>query len=143
MDDATDLAALRSLREQWRGAGDEIFSAHFDAWCRDHRQSHHALIGSLDARDVAMAWLAVVDRVPGADRFVRQAAYVQSVFVAEDVRNQGLGARVMSDLIALAYELDLDYVAVHPSARSFTFYGRLGFAPTERVLERNLRASTS
>lgn len=136
-----DLSSLRDLREQWRGTGDGSFASAFAQWCRAHRESHRAMLGSLGGRDVAMAWLAIVDRVPGPDRFVRRAAYLQSVFVAEDVRNQGLGARLVTDLVAMARDLDLDYLAVHPSPRSFPFYGRLGFAPTERVLEQDLRAS--
>jgi GNAT superfamily N-acetyltransferase len=142
VDDDADLASLVELRGQWRGHGDAEFTVAFATWCRDHRGSHRALIGTWGDRDVAMAWLAVVDRVPGADRFVRQAAYVQSVFVSDDVRNHGLGARLMVDVVQLARDLDLDYVAVHPSPRSFPFYGRLGFAPTDRVLEMNLRTNT-
>lgn len=142
VDTVVDLAALRDLRGQWRGVGDAVFATAFDEWCRAHRDSHRAFLGSLGERDVAMAWLAIVDRVPGADRFVRQAAYVQSVFVAEDVRDRGLGARLVRDLVTLARDLDLDYLAVHPSARSFSFYQRLGFSPTERVLELDLRTAS-
>jgi ribosomal protein S18 acetylase RimI-like enzyme len=140
VDVLADLHSLRDLRGQWRGVGDAAFASAFDEWCRTHRDSHRALLGSLAGRDVAMAWLAIVDRVPGADRFVRRAAYLQSVFVSEDVRDRGLGARLVSDLVTLARALDLDYLAVHPSVRSFAFYRRLGFSSTERVLELDLRA---
>jgi GNAT superfamily N-acetyltransferase len=136
---APDLADLVALREEWRGPGDATFSARFGAWWRAHDESHDAVIGELDGTSVAMAWLAVVDRVPSPDVFVRRSAYVQSVFVSEQWRDRGLGARLMAELLDLARARGLDYVAVHPSARAFSFYRRLGFDETTRVLELDWR----
>jgi GNAT superfamily N-acetyltransferase len=84
---------------------------------------------------VAIAWLAVVDRIPGPEFFVRRSGYVQSVYVVPDRRSQGVGTALMEHLVGYARNAELDYLAVHPSERSFEFYRRLGFAPTTKVLE--------
>jgi hypothetical protein len=44
----------------------------------------------------------------------------------------------MELVLAYARDLFLDYVAVHPSERSFPLYRRLGFTDTDGVLELRL-----
>lgn len=137
---------LATLRYEWQAdplnanqlSANEFHDA-LASWWRDHRDSHVGLLGSVDGRAVAMAWLAIVDRVPGPGTFVRRCGYVQSTFVRESWRNRGLGANLMAAVVDRSGELGLDYLAVHPSEFSFSFYRRLGFDPTSRVLELDFR----
>jgi GNAT superfamily N-acetyltransferase len=133
----------RALERDEGGLDREEFDAAFTRWWRDHRDSHVAAIGSLDDEPVAMAWLALVDRVPGPGAFVRRCAYVQSVYVERAHRNDALGSALMREVISRAQELELDYLAVHPSPFAFSFYRRLGFDPTSRVLELDFRPPPS
>jgi hypothetical protein len=68
-----------------------------------------------------MAWLALVDRVPGPEHFTRRSAYVQSVFLISPERSNGIGTSLMEFVLVHARELLLDYVEMHPSERSFRF----------------------
>ena len=146
VDNVLDVDALARLVYDWRvlernESGLE-FSAYRDAlaeWMREHEESHVAFLGSAGGDAVAMAWLAVVHRVPSPVTFERTCAYVQSVYVAPDHRNHGAGTVLVSALVDHARAAGLDYIAVHPSERSFPFYRRLGFAGTERVLELDFR----
>jgi GNAT superfamily N-acetyltransferase len=146
-DSSGDLDALAALRFRWRA--DERGERGMDAvafrealahWVREHRDTHEGWLGELDGEAVAMAWLAVVDRVPGPGQLVRRGGYVQSVYVVPEHRNRGLGAELMTSLVARARERGLDWLAVHPSAFAVSFYRRLGFAPTPGVLELDWRA---
>lgn len=144
--DALDVDDLARLRYEWRagergerGLDDGEFRDQFAQWWRAHESSHVAFVGREGDTAVAMAWLAIVDRVPGPGAFVRRCAYVQSVYVARDMRNAGRGSSLVSALVAHARREELDYLAVHPSEFSFPFYRRLGFDPTSRVLELDFR----
>jgi GNAT superfamily N-acetyltransferase len=83
---------------------------------------------------IGMAWLAVVDRVPGPEHFTRRSAYIQSVYVMEHERAEGVGTRLVEFVIDHARREGLHYLAVHPSERAFLLYRRLGFEETGRVL---------
>lgn len=142
-----DVEQLARLRFAWRarerdevGLSESEFASEFARWLFDHRDSHVGFIGSLGDDAVAMAWLALVDRVPGPGVFERRCAYVQSVFVTPANRNHGRGSQLMTALIELSRERGLDYIAVHPSAESFSFYQRLGFVGTQKVLELDFRS---
>jgi GNAT superfamily N-acetyltransferase len=84
------------------------------------------------ASPIGMAWLALVDRDPGPRYFTRRSAYVQSVFVVSHERTNGVATTLMGILLTHSRTLGLDYVAVHPSERSFSLYRRLGFTETDR-----------
>jgi GNAT superfamily N-acetyltransferase len=96
-------------------------------------------LGELDGVAGAMAWLAIVDRVPSPATPVRTNGYIQSVYVIPPLRNAGHGSVLLQAVVDEAKQLGLDYLAVHPSQFAFPFYKRLGFAPTARVLEMDFR----
>jgi GNAT superfamily N-acetyltransferase len=145
-DDPRDVADLATLRFRWRaierdevGLSAEEYRDALGRWMYEHAASHVGFIGNLNDEAVAMAWLAIVDRVPGPGHFVRTCAYVQSVYVVPEARDRGLGSALMAEVVRHGRLLGLDYLAVHPSERSFPFYERLGFSATDRVLELDFR----
>jgi GNAT superfamily N-acetyltransferase len=87
-----------------------------------------------------MAWLGILVRVPGPERFLRQAGMIQSVYVRPNHRGRRIGAALVETVIATARERGLDYLGVHPSERSYPVYERAGFAMTRSVLELGLSA---
>jgi GNAT superfamily N-acetyltransferase len=74
-----------------------------------------------------MAWLAVLDRVPTANKYTRRGGDVQSVFVVPELRDRGVGALLMSAVLDEARRLRLEHVTVHSSARAVPFYERNGW----------------
>jgi GNAT superfamily N-acetyltransferase len=137
-----DAAALAHLRYEWRatergeqGLDRQAFTSEVTAWMADHRDTHHPFLAMRGVEPVGMAWLALVERIPSPAHFSRRSAYVQSVYVVPPVRGAGVGTALMGALLDLARELDLEYVAVHPSDRAFPLYRRLGFEDAPRVLE--------
>ena len=146
VDNDRDVAELAALRYDWRvgelgenGPSSEKFAQSLASWWRGNAVSHVALVGSVDDEAVAMAWLAIVERVPSPTSPERRCGYVQSVYVRPQFRNRGIGHDVVAQLLAIAQARGLDYVAVHPTEKSFTFYQRLSFSPTSKVLELDFR----
>jgi GNAT superfamily N-acetyltransferase len=144
VDDALDLAALRW---SWRvdehgehGLTDAEFTANFTDWFRSHRDSHIAFIAEAGDSPIGMAWLALIDRVPGPGVWLRLAGHLQSVYVLPARRGEGLGSALVTAVLKEAADRGMDYVSVHPSERSFALYQRLGFRSNNGVLEADLRS---
>jgi GNAT superfamily N-acetyltransferase len=81
----------------------------------------------VDGCAVGMAWLVIIERIPGPENWKRLSGFLQSVYVTREHRNDGLGSLLMESLIDGARGEGLEYLSVHPSPRSFPFYRRLGF----------------
>lgn len=142
---AADASALARLRWQWRtGEGGEQptmlarFVEDFSAWWSARFDTHHAFIAEVDGGPVGMAWLAVIDRIPGPERWFRRSGNVQSVYVQPESRDAGVGAQLVAAVVAHARTLGLEYLSLHPSTRSFDLYRRAGFVESGRVLELDL-----
>ena len=143
--DASHLEALVALRYRWRieeskeaGLSLEEFAARFADWYAAHAASHHPYLVSLDDVAIGCAWLMVVDRIPGPGKFLRRAGIVQSVYVAPEHRNHGVGEAMLRVLVDDARAMGLEYLSVHPSARSPSLYERVGFVGAEQTLELRL-----
>jgi GNAT superfamily N-acetyltransferase len=143
--DPADVSALGVLRFGWRAgeggeSGDEdTFRTAFADWCVEHVDSHRAWLATdVDRGLVGMAWLAIVVRVPGPERFRRLSGYIQSVYVVPAARDNGVGAALVAAAVSYARDRGLDYLAVHPSERSYPLYRRAGFDDTSGVLELGL-----
>lgn len=135
-----DAPALAGLRRQWlleRGhVGDdqERFVAAFAEWFASNAATHHAYLAIVDGAPVGMAWLAVLDRVPTPARPRRRSGDVQSVYVVPELRNAGVGAALLTAVLADARRLGLEHVTVHSSERAVALYQRTGFGTGERWL---------
>jgi GNAT superfamily N-acetyltransferase len=138
----SDLAQLAALRYRWRveeagerGEGEALFVEKLREWYDAHRATHAGYLATLDGNAIGCAWLCTIDRVPGPGRFVRRAGILQSVYVAPPQRNRGVGEGLIRLTIEEAKERGFDYLMVHPSMASFSFYRRLGFVESEKLLE--------
>jgi GNAT superfamily N-acetyltransferase len=136
-DDHHGIAALRHRWRRERGEqGEDLatFEHTLGQWMHEHRASHVAFIAVRAGVPVGMAWLAVVERVPGPERFVRRSGDVQSVYVVPEARGHGVGADLALLVIATAREMGLAHLSLHPSERAVPLYQRLGFEGSERLL---------
>jgi GNAT superfamily N-acetyltransferase len=140
--DLGDAHQLAHLRYQWRatergelGLDQGAFEAALVAWMSGHAFTHLPFLARRHDRAIGMAWLALVERVPGPGQLIRRSAYIQSTYVIPPERGEGVGTLLVRCLLDHARQLALDYVAVHPSEASFAFYRRLGFSDSHKVLE--------
>ncbi len=140
-----DAAAVAELRWLWRtgergetGPQRDDFIASFTTWVIEHLHSHIPLVAICGHRHVGMAFLAIVERVPGVREWTRLSGHIQSAFVLPDYRGGGIGLQLVEGIIAEARQLHLEYLVVHPSTRSIPLYRRIGFADGGGVLELRL-----
>ncbi len=139
-----DVAALALLRYTWRvgergESGDPAeFAAAFGTWWDENAHTHLAWLAERGGEPVGMAWLALIHRVPGPERFRRVSGNVQSVYVLATERGVGTGALLVEAVVAHARADELGYLTVHPSELSYPLYERAGFATSGGVLELGL-----
>lgn len=128
--DAHELARLRWI---WRAVernevGDpDRFRVEFATWISEHERTHVPYLVEVGGSAVGMAWLAIIERIPGPEVWKRLSGHIQSVYVTTEHRDRGLGSLLIGELIEGARREGVDYLFVHPSPRSFPFYRRLGF----------------
>jgi GNAT superfamily N-acetyltransferase len=131
---AVDAAALAAFR--WDQFAEQEghtrihrsdFLELFSAWVVEHLSTHLPFVAEVDDDMVGMAWLMVADRVSSPDRQHRRCGDVQSVYVVPELRNSGIGAALLNDVLAEARRLELEHVTVHSSERAVHFYQRVGF----------------
>lgn len=130
------------LRWDWRLTEGErppstldAFTADFVTWLDGHRDSHPGFVAVVDATVVGIAFLAIVERVPGPGVWERRSGYVQSVYVDPAHRGAGLGRALTDAVVNEARARGLQYVSVHPSKRSLPMYQRAGFVQNGRTLQ--------
>jgi len=140
-----DAAALARLRWVWRttergehGLSLSAFETALTDWWATRQDDHAAFIAERSGRAVGMAWLAIFDRIPQPRQVARLAGNVQSVFVLEEQRNQGIGRALVEAVIDEARARGLGYLIVHPSERAYPLYERIGFAETNQILHLDL-----
>lgn len=137
-----DLAGVARLRWQWiaeKGeapqGNPEEFTAALTAWAREHRDSHRCFVALLEDEVVGMAWLALVPRVPTPSAPQRFSGDVQSVYVAPELRDAGLGGRLIDEILTVARKAGYERVTVHSSPGAVPMYERHGFKTSVRLLQ--------
>ena len=124
-----DVAALAELR----GIEPDGLAA-FAAWVASHADAHVPFVAEVDGYVVGAAWLLVAERVPGNESMDRRYGDVQSVMVQVEYRNRGIGAALMTAILAEARTRDLLHVTVHSGRRAVDFYLRNGFSHHRQLL---------
>ena len=137
-DDWAAVGGLRwdSLREFGGEALEdrETFAERFRAWAADPGGAHECFVAVQGDRVVGMMWLAVLRRVPSARAFDRASGDLQCAYVVPELRNAGIGARLVAAVLGRASEQELERVTVHSSPLAVRFYERNGFAVEDRML---------
>jgi GNAT superfamily N-acetyltransferase len=94
--DLSDSEALARLRWIWRAIergekGDpDQFRGDFVTWVAERDHSHLPFVVEVGGGVVGMAWLVVIERIPGPEKWRRPSGFLQSVYVRPEHRNGGL-----------------------------------------------------
>jgi GNAT superfamily N-acetyltransferase len=89
-------------------------------------------VAELDGRVVGAMWVQLVERVPRPDeeRGALPIGYLTNVFVERELRAEGLGSRMLDEVLTWARARAVEEIIVWPSERSYPFYERAGFSRT-------------
>ncbi|MGY4856552.1 GNAT family N-acetyltransferase [Cryobacterium sp. AP23] len=137
-----DLPAVAELRWQWVLENEGIpvvtheeFLRVFAEWARNNSASHHCTVARRGHTVIGMAWLAVVPRVPSSRAPVRASGDVQCVYVMPAERDSGIGGRMLTAVLARAFQEGLERVTVHSTPGAVTAYERAGFTASARLVQ--------
>lgn len=140
-DDELDVvAALRwlwAVQENNRtpATSREQFVRAFAIWAREHASSHRWVVAGRGDEIIGMACLAIVPRVPSPQSPDRASGDLQSVYVVPGERNTGLGGQIVTAILQLADQHELERVTVHSSPRAVPAYSRTGFTLSPHLLQ--------
>lgn len=86
-------------------------------------------VAESEGRLVGCVWLRFVERVPHPNlaRGARPIAYLTNMYVQAELRDAGLGRRLLDDALDAARADEVDGIVLWPSDRSRPFYERAGF----------------
>jgi ribosomal protein S18 acetylase RimI-like enzyme len=135
-DDADELARLRWDFRVEHGTPVtrtfEEFASEFRAFVTDalaEGASWRAWVAQADGRLVGCIWVQLVEKVPhpSRGRWERPIGYVTNAYVEPDLRDAGLGARLLDTAMTFAREQRMSAAIVWPTPRSVSFYRRAGF----------------
>ena len=114
----------------------EGFVADLATWMSDRSDSLICFVAQERELLVGMAWLVIYERVPNPDERVRLSGDLQSVYVIPEFRGRGVGAALVMATCDAADRRGLAKITVDSSDLAMPLYRRLGFADSQRVLQR-------
>ena len=135
-DDANELARLRWDFRVEHGTPVtrtfEEFASEFRVFVTDALAGGarwRAWVAHADGGLVGCVWLQPVEKVPhpSRGRWERPLAYVTNVYVEPDLRDAGVGARLLDAAMTFAREQRMSEAVVWPTPRSVSLYRRAGF----------------
>ncbi|HEV8241239.1 MAG TPA: GNAT family N-acetyltransferase [Thermoanaerobaculia bacterium] len=133
LDDAPALSRLRyDFRSEHRAPAEEqeAFVARCAVWMSARIESDprwQCWVAEKDGEIVGNLWLQRIEKLPNPVAEPEQHAYVTNVYVVPELRNAGVGARLLEAALDWCRREDVDAVLLWPSERSRSFYGRYGF----------------
>ena len=88
---------------------------------------------------VSHIFIQRVPTVPRPNRLDEALGYVTNVYTRPAYRGQGIGTRLMMEVLAWGREQDLESLIVWPSEASVRFYERAGFRGPSDMLQYTVR----
>ncbi len=84
---------------------------------------------------IGAVWLQLVEKIPNPRAETEQHAYLTNFYIDESARGQGLGSRLLRNVIEWCESRDVHAVILWPTERSRSLYQRHGFAVREDIME--------
>ena len=130
--DSADGPAIAALRRAWTAedhgdVADDGFEARFLGWYERESAYRISWLAELSGEPVGMMNLALFERMPRPGRDAGTWGYLANAFVLAPYRSQGIGARLLTALLAQADDQGYIRVVLRPSERAIPFYQRAGF----------------
>lgn len=150
IDDAPDLARLRwDLSE--KPARDAVslddFQELFESFHAKALQGRWRIWVAEDKGQlIGNMWLQLVEKVPRPGDSPPHLGYLTNVYIQEGHRGQGLGQKMLEQIVDWCRQERLELILVWPSPEGRSLYQRLGFMPSreaqgpgEEAMELHLR----
>ncbi len=139
--DARQLAELRYALRSSTGTATEPqsdFIARCAAWMEGHLKEGkqwQCWVAERNQKLIGAVWLQLVEKIPNPRAETEQHAYLTNFYIDESARGQGLGSRLLRNVIEWCESRDVHAVILWPTERSRSLYQRHGFAVREDIME--------
>ena len=88
---------------------------------------------------ISQVFVHKVDMIPRPCKIDDRFGYITNDYTKPEYRNQGIGSKLLGEVIKWARNEDLELLIVYPSERAISFYERAGFRAENDVMELTLR----
>lgn len=128
-----DVPAIAQLRSEWSdGHGDDAsFDQRLADWFASEGDRRTIWLATVGTQPVGMVSLVEYRRMPRPGRPDSRWGYIGHMFVSEGHRNNGIGTRLLSELIAAAEDRSYARLVLAPSQRAVRFFQRAGFVAAD------------
>lgn len=100
---------------------------------------HVAVVASVDGEDAGCGALCLQKEMPSPDNPSGRCAYLMNVYTRPAFRHRGVGAAVVSWLVAWARERGVGKVYLEATEAGAPLYRQLGFRPMEGMMKLGAR----
>jgi len=138
--DAPTLARFRyKLRSHAQMTESEAeFIARCTAWMEERLRSSSAWrcwIAECDEGPCGNVWAQMVEKIPNPAAETECYVYLTNFYVREEYRSQGIGTRLLSDVLAWSKAKNAHTVILWPRERSKSLYARHGFTAAVDLMQ--------
>ncbi|HET9984151.1 MAG TPA: GNAT family N-acetyltransferase [Longimicrobiales bacterium] len=139
-----DAATLAGMRLEFRSAfrapseDDAEFLRRCTAWMAARLAQEGAWrcwVAERDGRVLGHIWAQRIEKIPNPVAEPESHGYITNLFVREEARGAGTGARLLEAALAWCRDFGAHAVLLWPTDRSRTLYRRYGFEVREDVME--------
>src|ERR1041385_7217295 len=140
----SDAAMLAGLRYELRSSLHEVVEtdAAFIKRCanwmeqRLRKESHwKCWIAEANQIPVGSIWAQLIEKIPNPIAEPECYVYLTNFYVREEYRGKGIGAKLLSVVVAWSESNDAYTVLLWPTERSKPFYLRHGFSNADNLME--------
>ena len=141
---AADALTLARLRYEFRSSmrsvveRDEVFIERCAAWMQEHLRPESrwkCWIAEWEQTAVGNVWAQVVEKIPNPVGESEYYVYLTNLYVREELRRHGIGARLLAAALAWSSSVQVQAVILWPTERSKPFYVRHGFSEAHELMQ--------
>ena len=138
-----DAPALARFRYELRSSetqtieGDAEFIERCNVWMRERlrsKSSWECWLAECEETPCGNVWAQVVEKIPNPAAETECYVYLTNFYVREKYRDQGIGTRLLSEVLAWSKGKNAHTIILWPRERSKTLYARHGFAAADDLM---------
>ena len=139
----TDAPALARFRYELRSSAKQMIESDLDfierctVWMQERLRGNSWLcwIAECDETPCGNVWAQLVEKIPNPAAETECFVYLTNFYVREEYRGNGIGTRLLSEVLAWSKANNAHTIILWPRERSKTLYARHGFAAADDLMQ--------
>lgn len=97
--------------------------------------SHIAVVATSNDVEAGCGAICLTDELPSPDNPSGHCAYLMNIYVRPQFRSQGIGHKIVKNLVKTARELGCDKIYLETTAEARSLYNSIGFSELPGILK--------